>query len=471
MHTKGRIMKKFLSFIFLSSLIYASLPSGIEAIVSKYPIPKSMIAIDIRDAHSGLNVGSFNTHATMTPASVIKVLTTYSALLHLGFDYRWSTLFYYTGEIKEGILYGDLVIKPHGDPNLGLQSIQAIAQKIQAKGIHRILGDIVIDRSFFDIGDSDSSGFDENIYSAYNAMPDSMMFNERLSTLSVTPQGGRIVVQSDIGDESFTIVNNVKAVGGSCQGNHAWPFIKINKEHEKPLVIVSGNISTRCPKIKIKKLITKPYQSFYYALRNALNAIGVSNQSMLKISNQTHETKALFVYKSRTLRESVSIINKESNNLLARQLMLTLGAYIQSRPSTLLKGREAIRTILARHDVHLSKETFIDNGSGLSRLSRLSANDLANLLTSAYGRYGQQWLNTLSLAGVDGTTKRRFRGSNVVNAGWFKTGTVKGVKNIIGYVKGKSGTLYSVVILVNNPQTWQGAAMQNDIIKWLVQNY
>lgn len=465
-------MKKLLSLItLLSSLAFASLPSGIETIIAKYPLDRHSIAIDIRDVHSGLNVGSLNTHAIMTPASVIKLLTTYSALLHLGFDYRWSTLFYYTGEIRGGTLYGDLVIKPHGDPNLSSTSIQAIAAKIRSKGISQITGDIIIDRSFFNIVNQDTSGFDENTYSAYNAMPDSMMFNERLTTLKIAPKGGEVVVESDFKDESFKVINNAKVVYGSCRGSRAWPKVKINKEYEKPLIFVSGTISNRCPERTIQKVVTKPYKSFYYALKETMREVGISNHSGLKLLNKPANAKALFIYKSRTLEESVSIINKDSNNVMARQLMLTLGAYIYNRPSTLYKGREAIKQILTKHGVHLTPQSFIDNGCGLSRLALLKASDLTKLLISAYSRYGQRWLNTLSIAGVDGTTKRRFRKSFVKNRAWFKTGTIKGVKNIIGYVRGNSGALYSVVILVNHKKAGYGAALQNDIIKWLARNY
>jgi len=463
--------KLFILIALLSSLIHASLPSGIESIIAKYPIDKHSISIDIRHTHSGLNVGSLNKHAIMTPASVVKLLTTYSALLHLGFDYRWSTLFYYTGEIRGGVLYGDLVIKPHGDPNLNTNSIQAIAYKIKSKGINRINGDIIIDRSFFNVSSQDTSGFDKNLYSPYNAMPDSMMFNERVSTINVTPQNGRIVVESESKDESFKIINNAKVTYGSCRGSRAWPRIKINKEYDKPLIMVSGTISNRCPKRSVKKVITKPYKSFYYALKYALNMVGVSNHSGLKLLNKPHNAKALFIYKSRTLEQSVSIINKDSNNVMARQLMLTLGAYIYNRPSTLYKGRKAIESILAKHGVRLNPQSFIDNGCGLSRTSVLKASDLTKVLISAYTRYGQRWLNTLSIAGVDGTTKRRFRTSFVKNRAWFKTGTIKGVKNIIGYVRGNSGSLYSVVILVNHKKAGYGAALQNDIIKWLAKNY
>jgi D-alanyl-D-alanine carboxypeptidase/D-alanyl-D-alanine-endopeptidase (penicillin-binding protein 4) len=111
----------------------------------------------------------------------------------------------------------------------------------------------------------------------------------------------------------------------------------------------------------------------------------------------------------------------------------------------------------------------IDNGSGLSRTSKISAKILADMYDHAYKRYGKRWMKTLSIAGVDGTIKRRFRGTSVRNRAWMKTGTLRRTKNIGGYVKSKSGRLYTAVILVETRKgNWRASALQNNILKWLV---
>jgi D-alanyl-D-alanine carboxypeptidase/D-alanyl-D-alanine-endopeptidase (penicillin-binding protein 4) len=111
----------------------------------------------------------------------------------------------------------------------------------------------------------------------------------------------------------------------------------------------------------------------------------------------------------------------------------------------------------------------IDNGSGLSRTAKLNAKLLATMLDSAYTRYGMRWMKTLSIAGVDGTIKKRFRGTKVRNRAWMKTGTLKRVKNIAGYVKSRNGRYYTTVIIVNTRKgRWKAANLENDIIKWLV---
>jgi len=111
---------------------------------------------------------------------------------------------------------------------------------------------------------------------------------------------------------------------------------------------------------------------------------------------------------------------------------------------------------------------IINNGSGLSRTSKITAQSLANLLKHGAENYGQRWMNTLSIAGIDGTIKRRFANSNVFGRAWMKTGTIKGVANIAGYVEGISGQQYVVVVLVNDKFSAKyGRKLANTIIEWV----
>jgi D-alanyl-D-alanine carboxypeptidase/D-alanyl-D-alanine-endopeptidase (penicillin-binding protein 4) len=161
--------------LILSVWLYA-LPQVINEEIRKSGIEKRDISIYIKEAgRGGKIVASLNAHKIRRPASMIKVFTTYASVLKLGFDYRWPTKFYTTGTLQNGILQGDLLIKGFGDPTLSDEDLEKIVSTIRAEGIGQVRGDIVIDRSYFKIGNKDSSGFDENPYSAYNAMPDAMM--------------------------------------------------------------------------------------------------------------------------------------------------------------------------------------------------------------------------------------------------------------------------------------------------------
>jgi D-alanyl-D-alanine carboxypeptidase/D-alanyl-D-alanine-endopeptidase (penicillin-binding protein 4) len=444
------------------------MPQAIMEEIRKSGIAQKDLSIYIKEAGNGGKViASLNPDATRTPASVIKVLSTYAAILKLGFDYRWPTKFYTTGTLKNGVLKGDLLVKGFGDPTLHDKDLEKMVSSIRAKGIRRITGNIIIDRSYFKVGNKDNSGFDKNIYSAYNAMPDAMMFNERISTVCVTPN--KRDVHKKNADGSYKVINQLQYVNQPCQGRYSWPGVRIDKSEVTPTVILKGSISQKCGTRNICNVLTKPYKSFYYALKNRLGQVGVKVDGTLRVQQIPKNAKELFTYYSDTLETIISQTAKASNNLYARHILLYLGAKVYGAPATLQKGRDAVAKILRSKGALGYGTLMIDNGCGLSRIAKLTAANLADVYDSAYDRYGERWMKTLSIAGVDGTIKRRFKNTVVEKHAWMKTGTVRNVKNIGGYVKNKAGKLYTVVIMVNSPRAqYPGSTLQNEILKWLV---
>jgi D-alanyl-D-alanine carboxypeptidase/D-alanyl-D-alanine-endopeptidase (penicillin-binding protein 4) len=462
-------LKKFV-FLWLAFSAYINaLPAQIDDFIHSSGIPKKDISLYIQDIQSQEIIASLNRSISRTPASVVKIFTTYSILRKLWFAYKIPTDFYIRGDIQNGILNGDLIVKAYGDPTLNNKDLDAIVSAIKTKGITEITGNIIIDRSYFKVSGKNNSGFDNNRYSPYNAMPDAMMFNQRISTLCINAKQHKVYTK--IPDESIVIHNKFKLVNRYCRGKYAWPSIAIDDSKETTQIWLSGKVSKRCPQKNICQVLTKPYKSFFYALKSKLNQNGIRTNASLKLSRVPKGAKFLYKHRSASLEKIVSITAKKSNNLFARHLMLILGAKIYGAPSTLQKGRDAIKRVLKENHINISPSLYIDNGCGLSREAKLDVISINNLLQKAYAQYGYKWLKTLSIAGVDGTIKRRFKRSIVKNHAWMKTGTLKRVKNIAGYVKSKSGRLYSVIILVNTKKgNFRAAKLQNDIIRWLV-NY
>ncbi len=462
-------MRSLFIYFILSIWLYA-LPQAINEEIRKSGIAEKDISIYIKEAGKGGKVVALlNEHKTRIPASVIKVLTTYASVLKLGFDYRWPTKFYTTGTLQNGVLQGDLLIKGFGDPTLNAEDLEKITSEIREEGIREIRGDIVIDRSYFEVGNKDSSGFDENLYSAYNAMPDAMMFNERVVTVCVIPKENK--VHKKHADESYKVVDQLEHVNKPCTGRYSWPRVKIDKSEVVPTVFLQGKISKRCGKRNICQVITKPYKSFYYALKDRLIQEGISVRGGLKLRKIPKEARELFTHYSDSLEEIISETAKESNNLYARHLLLLLGAKLYGAPATMKKGRDAVKYILDSRGALGEGKLKIDNGSGLSRTSKMNAKLLADMYDDAYDRYGSRWMETLSIAGVDGTIKRRFRNTVVNKRAWMKTGTLRQVKNIGGYVKNRAGKFYTVVIMINSPKAkYRGAKLQDEIMEWLVKS-
>jgi len=460
----------YIFFIFFSTASFAvGIPDGLAQEISHIPLNKNNYSIHIQAINSSHPIASWRTHVKRSPASVIKLFTTYSALLELGFNYRWETNFFYTGKIQRGVLKGDLYVKASGDPTLKTEDIYSIVSQVQSLGIKKIRGNIIIDRTLFQVTSKNNSGFDKNIHSPYNAMPDAIMFNKRKSTFCITPQGKRAKIEKDIPDKSYKIVNKLRMVNGSCRRGRSWPKVKIKtNSSSRSTIFLTGKLSKRCGKRTICKVVSMPHRAFYYALRDELKLVGIAVTGILKLKRVPKKAKYIFSHYSEPLENVISTIAKKSDNLMARQLMLTLGAKRYSAPSTTYKSRKAIEKILNKYHILEKGKTFIANGSGLSRSSKLTAKSLANLLDHAAKNYGQRWMDTLAVAGVDGTIKRRFSNSSIYGRAWMKTGTIKGVKNIAGYVEGASGQRYVVIVLVNDKYSRKyGAKLANSVIEWV----
>ena len=458
-------IKLFLLTLLSPFLVFSgTLPYDLEERISSIPLNRNNYSIFIQSTNNPIPLASWHAHKKRSPASVIKILTTYSALMELGYDYHWETKFYHTGTIKRGVLRGDLVVKASGDPTLKTRDINSIVAGIKSHGIKRITGNIILDKSIFRISSRNNSGFDKNKYSPYNAMPDALMFNQRKSTVCVAPHGRKIYLDKDVPDLSYNVVNKLKVVNGSCRGSRAWPRVSVRQNN----IIFSGKLSRHCPNRKVCKVITKPHLSFYYTLKKKIQKSGIKYSGKMKLKKTPRSAKYLFSHYSKSLEEIISVTAKKSNNLFARQILLTLGVTQYGAPGTLQKGRNGVERILNRHHILEPGKTFIENGSGLSRISKVTAQSLGNLLLDGYHNYGDRWMQTLSIAGVDGTIRRRFKYSSVYGRAWMKTGTIRRVANISGYVEGASGERYVVVVLVNDKYSRKyGRKLANKVIEWV----
>jgi len=458
-------IKIFLLTLLSPLLLFSgTLPYDLEEKISSIPLNRNNYSIFIQSTSNSIPLASWHVHKKRSPASVIKILTTYAALMELGYDYHWETKFYHTGTIKRGVLRGDLVVKASGDPTLKTRDVNSIVAGIKSHGIKRITGNIILDKSIFRISSRNNSGFDRNTYSPYNAMPDALMFNQRKSTVCVAPHGRKIYIDKDVPDLSYNVINKLKVVNGSCRGSRAWPRVSVRKNN----IIFSGKLSRHCPNRKVCRVITKPHLSFYYTLKKKIQNSGIKYNGRMKLKKTPKSAKYLFSHYSKSLEEIISVTAKKSNNVFARQIMLKLGVTQYGEPGTLQKGRNGVERILKRHHILEEGRTFIENGSGLSRVSKITAQSLGNLLLDGYHNYGDRWMQTLSIAGVDGTIRRRFKYSSVFGRAWMKTGTIRKVANIAGYVEGISGERYVVVVLVNDKYSRKyGRKLANKVIEWV----
>jgi len=348
------------------------------------------------------------------------------------------------GVINNGTLQGDLIVKGYGSPDFNETELRKVLKGIKQKGIRNVNGRVVFDNSYFNVGNMAS--IDGKNQSAYNALPDALLYNERLSTFNVSTKG-----------------NKVRKTKRGCN-----PNIGVSNQGAQMVVTFSGNYSSRCGTRSFSRVISRPPEMIYGAMKAFWKRdVGGNLQTQFIVARAPKNARPLLRTHSRTLAEILPTIDKDSNNVMARQVMLTIGARAKGQ-GTQQAGAIAIGEWLASRGLHFP-ELRIENGSGLSRTARISARHVGDLLVDAYrSPYRNVLMQSLAVAGVDGTMKKRLKSSKVRGRGFFKTGSLRDVRSIAGYVKAADGQTYVMAILHNDPKARsQGLAAHDKLIEWV----
>jgi D-alanyl-D-alanine carboxypeptidase/D-alanyl-D-alanine-endopeptidase (penicillin-binding protein 4) len=160
-------------------------------------------------------------------------------------------------------------------------------------------------------------------------------------------------------------------------------------------------------------------------------------------------------------------MNKYSNNVMARQLLLTVAAHAAPLPATPERGVRRITEWLATKGIH-APELVIENGSGLSRTERIAPHTLGRMLVGAYrSALMPEFLSSLPLVGLDGTMRNRLRNNRIAGQAHVKTGSLDDVRAIAGYVLAASGKRYAVVSFINHPNPAGGPVVHDALLQWI----
>ena len=459
-----------LIFLFPSAL-YAQqdLPLPIENALKYRKVPDQTLSVYVESLDTGEVVLSWNEAEPRNPASVEKMLTTLVALDTLGPAYTWNTDVYILGEVTDGVLDGDVLLKGYGDPYLVTERFWLLLRRIRQSGISTITGDLLIDDSHFDIGNYDPAAFDREPLRAYNVAPNAMLTNFKVVRYYFEPDvaSSRVKVQLDPPLDNLLIVNQLRVANGSCRGYQRGITITPNEDASR--ITFSGRFPSGCEIYSMDRTALS-HNAFTYGLFSSL-----WQESGGRIAGKWNNVVAQgdlepeFSFESLPLSDIIAKVNKHSNNVMARQLLYTLGAEAFGPPGTEAAGRKAVRQWLAGNGMDFA-ELRLDNGAGLSRESRMTARHLADLLRFAYqSAYMPEYLSSLALSGVDGTLSRRFRNGVLTGMAHMKTGSLNHVSSIAGYFQARSGNRYIVVMLHNHTDIHRGPGeeVQEALLRWL----
>ncbi|MDE1922273.1 MAG: D-alanyl-D-alanine carboxypeptidase/D-alanyl-D-alanine-endopeptidase [Gammaproteobacteria bacterium] len=444
---------------------------GVERLIGSQHLPPSSVSYLVTDVDTGRVILRHDASTPRSPGSVIKLVTTFAALDTLGPEFKWQTRALATAPLQRGVLRGDLYLQGGGDPYMTLDRWWRFARALRDRGLRTIRGDIVIDDTAFEVGDADPAAFDGHPNRPYNVAPSALMINFQTVTFRVTPdpQARQVAVSTDPTPVNLRVDNRLRLVRGRCAGRGDSLGFTVGGALRRDHVVLSGALAERCaPREMIRALMQAP-QFAYGTFAELWRELGGRITGAMRIGATPADARTLLDFDSLSLAEIVRLTNKYSNNLMARDLLLTLGAQRFGAPATVAKGVDAITAWSRARGLPLA-DTVLRNGSGLSRATRISAATLTAVLRAAYhDRFAPEFLVSLPLAGIDGTLRTRMK-DTPPGAVRLKTGTLDGVSSVAGYVSTARGHTYVLVSFVNDPRADAGAgeAVHQALVDWIL---
>ncbi len=448
-----------------------TLPQTLERTMQSLKLPQSDISVYVRNARTHAMLLDINGDVSRSPASTMKVMTTYAALDLLGPAYTWKTRAFTRGVVRNGTLDGDLILVGGGDPYMTLERWWSFLNGLRQSGLKHINGDIVIDNSLFSSVTQDRGDFDQQPFRTYNVLPDALMVNFQATIFHINADNENNSAQITLDPQplGFKVRNELKLGNGRCAGYNNGVVFDSPEGGSTDEVIVRGTFPAACGSYAISRAVMTAPTYAYGVFRTLWDQMGGTVSGKLRMGSMPPDATLLYSYDSLTMGEIIRLVNKYSNNVMARHLLLTLAAEKIGPPATVDAGRHVLTDWLRDQQI-AAAGTQVDNGSGLSREERTTAKTLAAVLQTAYdGPYLPEFAASLPLAATDGTLRHRFRSSAMQARLRMKTGRIDDVSSLAGYVHSTSGASYIAVVIVNasGAESGPGEQIQNAVVNWL----
>ena len=448
-----------------ASATAGALPAEVEAALTRARLPRDALSVVVVDAQGGRTPPrlAHRAQVPVNPASVMKLVTTYAALEQLGPAYVWNTPVYLQGTVQEGSLRGSVYIQGQGDPKLVMERLWLLMRRLQGQGIQVIVGDIVLDRSAFDVPEHDPARFDGEPLRPYNAAPDALLLNYKSSVMTFVPDTSAGLARIQY-DPPLAGVQRQATVALAAPGTECGDWRGgLHAELADPVkVAFQGVYPAACGERVWPVAAADPSGFAARAVEGMWRELGGKLTGSVRDGKVPAGLKPAFVVTSPALAEVVRDVNKYSNNVMAQHVFLTL-ALQKNGVATFDGAREALRQwwVARMGDAELP---LADNGAGLSRDARITAQSLARMLQVAWASpVMPELVASLPISGVDGTLRRSQSRAGTAH---LKTGSLRDVMAVAGYVHGASGRRYVLVAVVNHANAGGARPVLDALTDW-----
>jgi D-alanyl-D-alanine carboxypeptidase/D-alanyl-D-alanine-endopeptidase (penicillin-binding protein 4) len=449
---------------------HATLPGGVARAFHDAGIPLSAVSVIVRESGQPQALFTHDPDRPMNPASVMKVVTTYAALDLLGRDYRWKTEAYLAGKLdRKGTLAGNLVLKGYGDPKITVEQWQTFMGDLRAHGLARVTGDLVLDRSYFKLPEHDPAAFDQEPLRPYNVGADALLVNFKAVRFAFGPagQGNGVTVRADPPLPQVAVSGLPQLVNGDCGDWRATLAAQYEDLGSAAVATFPGQYPQSCGERDWYVALLDHPHYVHGMFATYFKERGGQFSGSVAEGRPPRNAKPFAVMESAPLYDIVRDVNKLSNNVMARQIFLTLATAKHKPPATPALAADVVRKWLKEKNVAMPG-LVLENGSGLSRRERVTAAGIAQLLASADASdVREEFVSSLAVAAMDGTVQKRFLDGSVAGQALLKTGTLEGVRALAGYVIDANGRRFIVAAMVNHPNAWRAGPALDYLVQWV----
>ncbi len=446
----------FLLCLFLLGNIYSQeqkseLADKINNLYKDEFFNSTLMAVDVYDLSANKSLYKKNEKMLLKPASNMKILTTSAGLKFLGPDYKFTTSVYYTGQIVNKTLYGDLYFVGGADPDFTTADLDTLISFIKSTGISEVTGNLYGDISMLDsLFWGNGWMWDDDPSTDAPYLTPLTINNNAIGVAVKAADVGKPADVEIIPNTDFVKVLNETETVQAVQNN----YYKVDRDwlNRNNLIIVEGNISSAD---------TIPDTSYVNVFRPELYFLSLAEEEFAKSGIKIDGDKIFktlpknAVHLSSFERRFDSVIvnlNKTSDNLSAELTLRALAVKNKGIPATAQHGIQLVDSLLILAGLNPSDYRIVD-GSGVSHYNLITNEVLLSVLNYMY-YYNRELFTILyhsfPVAGVDGTLKFRMKNTPSENNVHAKTGTLSGVSSLSGYVTAKNGDLLSFSILVQN---------------------
>jgi D-alanyl-D-alanine carboxypeptidase/D-alanyl-D-alanine-endopeptidase (penicillin-binding protein 4) len=455
-----RLFKGFAVLLALisSHALAAGLPEPVAKALREARVPQSSVSIVVQELGARRPALALNANATRNPASVMKLVTTYAALELLGPAYRWKTEAYLDGD--------NLVLKGSGDPKLSIESFWMLLRNLRARGLRDIRGDVVLDRSHFT--SVALPPIDNELFRPYNVVPDALLVNFKSLRFVFQPENDRVRLFVEPALPGLEVVNSLRLSQDACPEGRAFrDLMQASFQSKPPRAAFTGLYPVSCAEKELLVALHHPEDYVDGMIRVLWSELGGSWRGGIREGVVSADAKLIYTHESEPLGEVVRDINKFSNNVMARQLYLTIAAELGGPPAHPDTAARAVAQWLVFKGIE-APELVLENGSGLSRLERASAATLMALLQAAWkSPVMPEFVASLPVVAADGTMRKRLHGEPVSGNAHVKTGLLSDARAMGGYVLDRSGRRYAVVMIANHPNAPQAEPAFDALLQWV----